>query len=136
MGERFGEQHGVAQQVVQELLLALFAGVQVTEHFAARVGNQAQRFVAAVAAGRQVDALAQADEVALLQIEQRPFIDQCMQQAVLDQEKLVVGQFCAQVFGALEADGLGAGRQAGQELARDALQVIDQLVGISRLFTE
>jgi len=76
----------MADQILNELFLALLAGIDVLERFAARVGNQADGFFAAVTAGGEVDALAQADQIALLQIEQRALIDQRMQQAVLDDE--------------------------------------------------
>ncbi|MNG37763.1 hypothetical protein D3C84_1252130 [compost metagenome] len=59
------------------------------EHFVAAEWHQADGFVTAVAAGRQVDALTQADQVALLQVEKGAFIDDGVDQAVLDQEQLV-----------------------------------------------
>ncbi|MNN42015.1 hypothetical protein D3C81_1561670 [compost metagenome] len=121
---------------MQELLLTLLIAIQVAEHLAARIGDETQRFVAAVTAGRQVDTLAQADEVAFLEVEQRPFVHQSVQQAIFDQEELIARQFGAQVFGAFQADGLGARLQSREELARNALQVIDQLVRVSRLFSK
>ena len=116
--------------------LALLVGVDVAEHVAARVGHQAQRLVAGVAARRQVDALAQAYQVALLQVEQRAFVDQRVEQAVLDQEQLLVRQLGRQVVGTFQADGLRAGGEAGKQLGGNPLQAADQLVGIGRLFTE
>ncbi|MCY1501329.1 hypothetical protein D9M68_353960 [compost metagenome] len=134
--QRVGEQGGVADQVLDEQFLALFAGIDVLEHLAALVGHQAQRFLAGVAAARQLETLAQADQVALLQVEQRAFVDQRMEQAVLDQKQLVAGQQLRQVVAALHAQRGAGGRQPFQQLAGDALKTIDQLIGVGRLLPE
>ncbi len=134
--QRVGQQRGVADQVVQELLLALLVAVDMAEHFAARIGNQAQRFFADVTARWQLDTLAQADQVAFLQVEQRALIHQRMDQAILDEEQMLAGQLAFQVVGSLQADGFASGFQAGEQLRRNALQAIDQSIGVGRLFTE
>ena len=100
-GQGVGEQCGMPDQILDEQLLARFAGIDVLEHVAACVGDQCQRLVAGIAAARQVDALAQPDQIAFLQVEQRTLVDQCVQQAVIDDEQLVAGQVARQVFACL-----------------------------------
>ncbi|MNR42593.1 hypothetical protein D3C85_1611260 [compost metagenome] len=106
------------------------------EHLAAVEGQQADGLVAAIAAGGQVDALAQTHQVALLQVEERALVDHGMQQAVLDKEQLVGRQHRRQVFGLLQAQGRAGWLHTLEQLPGDTLQSVDQLVGVGRLLPE
>ncbi|MCY1559170.1 hypothetical protein D9M68_961780 [compost metagenome] len=126
----------MAHQVLDEQLLELFIAVDVLEHVAAVEGQQADGLVAAVAARGQVDALAQAHQVAFLQVEERTIVDHGVQQAVLDQEQLVGRQQRCQVLGLLQAQGRAGWLHALEQLPGDTLQAVDQLVGVGRLLPE
>ncbi|MNJ66287.1 hypothetical protein D3C77_623520 [compost metagenome] len=91
-GKRIGEQSDLADQVLGEQLLAPAIGVDVGEHCIARIGAQAHRVFAAVAAGGQVEPLAQAEQVALAEEEYRTLIHPGLQQAAFDDIQLVVRQ--------------------------------------------
>src|SRR3990167_5243398 len=131
-----GEQGGMADQVLDKQFLTLLAGIDVLEHIAARIGNQVQLLFAAVAAAGHVQALAQADQVAFLQVEQRALIDCGMQQAVFDDEQLVARQYGRQIFDPFQLQGRANGVEPFEQLAGDALQSVDQLIGVSRLLPE
>ncbi|MDT4845220.1 hypothetical protein FQZ97_792030 [compost metagenome] len=80
--------------------------------------------------------MAQADQVAFLQIEQRAFIDQRMQQTILDDEQLVARQHLRQILDPLHSQRRSGRCQPLQQLGGDALQSVDQLVGVRRLLPE
>ena len=83
------QQCGVTDQVLSEQLLAVLVGMDVLEHGVARVGHQADGLVAAIAALGQIARLAQADQIAFLEVEQWFAIDQRMQQPGLDNQQLL-----------------------------------------------
>ena len=81
-------------------------------------------------------ALAQANQITFLQIEQRPAVDDRMQQTIFDHKKLIARQQRSQVVDPLEGDCGAYGFQAFEKLGGDALQSVDQLVGVGRLLPE
>ncbi len=110
--------------------------MDVLEQRIARIGQQADRFFVGMPAGGELESASKAEEVAFLQVEQRAFVDQRMQQAAFHQEYLVGGQLAFQVVATFQFQGGAAGCQAFEQAVRDSLQAIDQLVGISRLLAE
>ncbi|MNG09767.1 hypothetical protein D3C84_932020 [compost metagenome] len=59
-----------------------------------------------------------------------------MQQAILDDVQLVAGQYFRQVIDLFQAQGRTVGLQTVEQLRRNALQALDQLVGVGRLLPE
>ncbi|MNG05380.1 hypothetical protein D3C84_885670 [compost metagenome] len=86
-----GQQGRLARHVLQEQFRAGRVGVDVLEHLRSKVGRQRQRRLAAQATARQPRVLAQADQVALAQIEQRAIIDASVQSTAVQHVQLVAG---------------------------------------------
>lgn len=77
-----------------------------------------------------------AEQITFLQIEQWFVVDSRMQQTAVDQVQSFGGQFAAEVVGVPVLDGRAAGCQPVEQLARNALQMADQTIGIGRLLSE
>ena len=128
-------QGGLTQHILGELLLTAAVSVNVPEQGFAVVGNQSQRFFAQIGAGRRIQALTQADEVTLLDVEQWLPIYQCVQQTAFEQIKLSSADVIVKVVYRTQFNRFTAGLKPLKQKFRYALKRGNELLGVGWLIT-
>jgi len=94
------------------------------------IGDEHQRLFTEVGAGRCVQALTQADQVAFLDVEQRFAINLGVQQAAFEQIQASRADVVVEIVHCVELNGVVTGLKILEQLLRDALKGVDQLLGV------
>ena len=123
-------QRGLAENVLGKLFLLAAVGMDVLEQRFTVIGNQHQRLFTEVGAVRRVQALAQADQVTFLDVKQRLAVNLGVQQATFEQIQASGADMVVKIGHCIQLNGGVAGFEILEQLLRDALKRVDQLLGV------